>query len=108
VLGESVAAAIAGLDTGSSGTAVVVALLGLAIAAAVWWLYFDRWQGMPAGRVRSGAVWAQGHFFMFAGIAAAAVGVSMLSRRPLTASRSGSPNGSRSAPAWPPTCWPWR
>jgi low temperature requirement protein LtrA len=75
VLGESVAAAVAGLDTGSSGTAVMVALFGLAIAAAVWWLYFDRWQGMPAGRVRSGAVWAQGHFFVFAGIAAAAVGV---------------------------------
>jgi low temperature requirement protein LtrA len=75
VLGESVAAAIAGLDTGSSGTAVVVALFGLAIAAAVWWLYFDRWQNMPAGGVRSGAVWAQGHFFVFAGIAAASVGV---------------------------------
>jgi low temperature requirement protein LtrA len=75
VLGESVAGTIAGLDTGSSVAAVAAGLWGLVIAAAVWWLYFDRWQGMPAGSVRSGAVWAQGHFFVFAGIAAAAVGV---------------------------------
>jgi low temperature requirement protein LtrA len=50
-------------------------VLGLVIAAAIWWLYFDRWRGMPAGGIRSGFVWAQGHLLVFAGIAAAAVGV---------------------------------
>jgi low temperature requirement protein LtrA len=75
VLGESVVAIVAGLDTGSSTAAVVIASLGLAIAGAVWWLYFDRWRGMPVGTMRSGFVWAQGHLFVFAGIAAAAVGV---------------------------------
>jgi low temperature requirement protein LtrA len=47
----------------------------LAIAGAVWWLYFDRFRGMPDVSVRAGFVWAQGHLLVFAGIAAAAVGV---------------------------------
>ena len=73
MLGESVVAIVAGLDAGA--TSVSVALLGLVIAAAVWWLYFDRFRGMPAQSVRAGFVWAQGHLLVFAGIAAAAVGV---------------------------------
>ncbi len=73
VLGESVVATVAGLDAGAAS--VTIALLGLVIAAAVWWLYFDRFRGMPAQTVRGGFVWAQGHLFVFAGIAAAAVGV---------------------------------
>ena len=75
VLGESVVATIASLDTHACTAAVVVALLGLAIAAAIWWLYFDRWRSMPAGGLGSGYVWAQGHLLVFAGIAATAVGI---------------------------------
>jgi low temperature requirement protein LtrA len=75
VLGESVVATIASLDAHACLAAVVVALLGLVIAAAIWWLYFDRWRSMPAGGLRSGYVWAQGHLLVFAGIAAAAVGI---------------------------------
>ena len=75
VLGESVVATIASLDAHSCTAAVVVALLGLVIAAAIWWLYFDRWRSMPSGGLRSGYVWAQGHLLVFAGIAAAAVGI---------------------------------
>ena len=75
VLGESVVSTISGVDTGTCTAAVAVALLGLAIAAAIWWLYFDRWRAMPAGGMRSGYVWAQVHLLVFAGIAAAAVGI---------------------------------
>jgi low temperature requirement protein LtrA len=75
VLGESIVAVVAGLDTGSEVSAVLIAALGLVIAAAIWWLYFDRFRGMPGGSVRAGFVWAQGHLLVFAGIAAAAVGV---------------------------------
>lgn len=77
VLGESVVVTVGGLQTESSGAAVVVALLGLVVAAAIWWLYFDRFRGMPAGGLRSGWAWAQGHLLVFAGIAAAAVGVEL-------------------------------
>jgi low temperature requirement protein LtrA len=75
VLGESVVSTIASLETRACTAAVAVALLGLAIAAAIWWLYFDRWRSMPAGGLRSGYVWAQGHLLVFAGIAATAVGI---------------------------------
>ena len=77
VLGESVAATATGLDPHADAGAVFTAVAGLAIAGAVWWMYFDRWRGMPAGGLRSGWVWAQGHLFVFAGIAAAAVGVAI-------------------------------
>jgi low temperature requirement protein LtrA len=75
VLGESVVAAVAGLDTGSSLEAALVAILGFIMAAAIWWQYFDRWQAMPGSGQPSGFVWAQGHYLVFAGIAAAAVGI---------------------------------
>lgn len=76
VLGESVVVTVAGLDTGGSQGAVVVAVLGFVAAAAVWWLYFGVFRAMPVeGGFRGRFVWAQGHLFVFAGIAAAAVGV---------------------------------
>jgi low temperature requirement protein LtrA len=75
VLGESVATVVAGLDTGGSASAVLTALAGFAIAAGIWWVYFDRWRPMPGGGLRAGWVWAQGHILVFAGIAAIAVGV---------------------------------
>jgi len=78
VLGESivVAVAVAGLETGSSVAAALVAALGFVIAAAIWWLYFGIFRSMPIDRgFGSRFVWAQGHLLVFGGIAAAAVGV---------------------------------
>jgi len=76
VLGESVVVTVAGLDTGGSVAAVLVALAGFVLAAAIWWLYFDLFRRMPVDRGFGGRfVWAQGHYLVFAGIAAAAVGV---------------------------------
>jgi low temperature requirement protein LtrA len=75
VLGESVVVTVAGLDTGSSLDAALIGVLGFVMAAAVWWVYFDRWRRMPGSGRPAGFVWAQGHYLLFAGIAAAAVGV---------------------------------
>ncbi len=76
VLGESVVVTVAGLQTGARPVAVVVAVLGFSLAAVIWWLYFELFNSMPVARGFTGRfVWAQGHFFVFAGIAAAAVGV---------------------------------
>ena len=77
VLGESIVATAGGLDTASSGAAVAIALLGFVAAATVWWVYFGRWRSMPGSNHPAGFVWAQGHFLVFAGIAAAAVGVEL-------------------------------
>jgi low temperature requirement protein LtrA len=77
VLGESVVATISSLDARWCTAAILVALLGLVLAAAIWWLYFDRWRSMPVGGLRSGYVWAQGHLLVFAGIAATAVGLEL-------------------------------
>jgi low temperature requirement protein LtrA len=78
VLGESVVATVSGLQARWCTSAVLTALLGLTLAAAIWWLYFDRWRAMPAGGMRSGYVWAQGHLLVFAGIAATAVGLEFM------------------------------
>ncbi|MGH3614559.1 MAG: low temperature requirement protein A [Pseudonocardia sp.] len=76
VLGESVVVTVAGLDTGARFAAVLVAVLGFVLAATVWWLYFGLFASMPVAHGVGGRfVWAQGHFLVFAGIAAAAVGV---------------------------------
>lgn len=75
VLGESIVAIVAGLDARREPSALLIAVLGLVMAAAIWWLYFDRFRGMPGRTIRAGFVWAQGHLLIFAGIAAAAVGI---------------------------------
>jgi low temperature requirement protein LtrA len=77
VLGESVVATVSSLHPVWCTAAVATALLGLAIAAAIWWLYFDRWRAMPAGGIGAGYVWAQGHLLVFAGIASTAVGLEL-------------------------------
>lgn len=38
VLGESIVVTVAGLQTGSSVAAALVAVLGFVVAAAIWWL----------------------------------------------------------------------
>ncbi|MGH3147381.1 MAG: low temperature requirement protein A [Rubrobacter sp.] len=84
VLGESVVVITAPLvDTSWRPGSVLVAILGFVMAACIWWLYFDRvddraiaqsFTGGVGGVVRS-HVWGYGHLAVWAGIAAASVGV---------------------------------
>jgi low temperature requirement protein LtrA len=78
VLGESVVRTIAGLQSGAGTTAAVVAIVGAMLAATIWWVYFGWFRSMPDVSRGARFVWAQAHFFVFAGIAAAAVGVELL------------------------------
>ena len=78
VLGESVVAVSAGLgevrlNTAATGTAV----LGFAIAAALWWSYFETVSSsaLDRGRLLASFLWGYGHFFVYAGIAVIAVGI---------------------------------
>ena len=60
-LGESIVALGAGASVDLSGEVYVAAVLGVALAAALWWIYFDvvalvtaqRLEQAPAGRVRN-------------------------------------------------------
>ena len=78
VLGESVVAASAALAaTGFDARSGVTAALGFAVAAAIWWIYFDsvRWTALGREGLRRSFTWGYGHLLVFAGIAATAVGV---------------------------------
>lgn len=79
VLGESIVVAVTGLETGSSGQAVLVAVTGFVIAVCIWWVYFGRVGVIPdRDRLLPAFLWGYGHLLVFAGIAAAAVGVEFL------------------------------
>jgi low temperature requirement protein LtrA len=78
VLGESIVVVAAG--TAVTGLALVPALVGVAgfaLAACVWWIYFDGVKpiGLRRENLLSSFIWGYGHLLIFAGIAAAAVGV---------------------------------
>ena len=86
VLGESIV--VTGL--GVAGTqwavgSVVVAALGFAAVGSLWWLYFDRVDESAVERAYTGGVrelligfaWAYGHLFVYAGLAAIAVGIEL-------------------------------
>jgi low temperature requirement protein LtrA len=78
VLGESVVAASAALAAaGFDARSGITAALGFAVAAAVWWIYFDsvRWTALGREGLRRSFTWGYGHLLVFAGIAATAVGV---------------------------------
>ena len=78
VLGESVVAASAALAAaGFDARSGVTAALGFAVAAAIWWIYFDsvRWTALGREGLRRSFTWGYGHLLVFAGIAATAVGV---------------------------------
>ena len=80
VLGESVVAVSAGAaEAGWSGPVALAAVVGFALAAAVWWLYFSFVGAGALKRTRllAAFVWGYGQLFIFAGIAAAAVGVEL-------------------------------
>ena len=78
VLGESVVAVGASLaDSGFDLWAGVTAALGFGVAAALWWIYFDsvRWSPLTRESLLRSFTWGYGHLLVFAGVAAAAVGV---------------------------------
>jgi low temperature requirement protein LtrA len=78
VLGESVVAVVAGLvNVRLTPAAAVTGALGFTLAAAIWWLYFEFVKPIGLSRDRLGAafLWGYGHLAVYAGIAAASVGV---------------------------------
>jgi low temperature requirement protein LtrA len=77
VLGESVLAVAAGTaGTGWYPAVVATGVLGFAIAACIWWLYFD-YVGASGLQIspRASFFWGYGHLLIYAGIAASGVGI---------------------------------
>ena len=78
VLGESIVAVAAGVSsTGWQFASALTAATGFGIAACVWWVYFDFVEstGLQRDAIVRAFVWGYGHFGVYAGIAAAAIGV---------------------------------
>jgi low temperature requirement protein LtrA len=85
-LGESIVAIGVGAEVGVDAGVVVAAILGIAVASAVWWLYFDvvamlaarDLAALPPGRERNERArdgYSYLHFPMVAGIVFAALGL---------------------------------
>jgi len=80
LLGESVLASTVGvqssLQAGISVDLVVIALAGLVLLFALWWLYFSEpaGEGLERNRGRS-FLWGYGHFGIFAALAAVGSGL---------------------------------
>jgi low temperature requirement protein LtrA len=85
-LGESIVAIGAGSDAGLTAGIAVAAVLGIALAAALWWIYFDvvavvaarRLVAAPVGREQNEMArdsYSYLHFLMVAGIVLVALGV---------------------------------
>lgn len=85
VLGESFIKVVGGLAGRGIGVdALLLSGLGFAVAASVWWLYFDHTHGAvvrstPAARY----VWVYGHLPLMVGITALGVGLKKLALLPL-------------------------
>jgi low temperature requirement protein LtrA len=85
-LGESIVALGVGADAGLAGGEILAAVLGMLLAAAMWWAYFDhvsitavqRLEETPAGRERNELArdgYSLLHFPLVAGIVLAAFGL---------------------------------
>jgi low temperature requirement protein LtrA len=85
-IGESIVAIGVGATAGIGAGVVAAAVLGIAVAAAIWWLYFDvvamlaerDLTSLPAGRERNERArdtYSYLHFPMVAGIVLAALGL---------------------------------
>ena len=81
VLGESVSASAIGVQKGLaahgvSGALVAIAVAGLVLLFALWWLYFlePAGEGLSSKRGRA-FYWGYGHFFVFAALAALGAGL---------------------------------
>jgi low temperature requirement protein LtrA len=83
VLGESVAAATVAFrgafDEGGEHTVELLrlAVAGLVVVCALWWLYFDRSAHQLLGRLRTSILWGYGHYFIFASAAAVGAGLAV-------------------------------
>jgi low temperature requirement protein LtrA len=77
VLGESVVGVAAELSDRLNVAATATAGLAFAIAAAIWWSYFETVSssGLSRDRLGDAFLWGYGHLFGYAGIAAGAVGL---------------------------------
>lgn len=82
VLGESVSASAAGVQnalarSGFSGALVWIAVAGLVLLFALWWLYFlePAAEGLRARRGARSFYWGYGHYFVFASLAALGAGL---------------------------------
>jgi low temperature requirement protein LtrA len=81
VLGESVASATVAfrgaLDEsgGHAGALLRLAVSGLVIVFALWWLYFDRPVPDRPAPLHSSLAWGYGHYFIFASAAAFGAGL---------------------------------
>jgi low temperature requirement protein LtrA len=85
-LGESIVAIGVGAEAGVTAGVAVAAVLGVAVAAAQWWLYFDVVALVAARRLHNAAEGSERnrlgrdsysylHFFMVAGIVLVALGM---------------------------------
>lgn len=88
LLGECVSAttiAVQGIVSahGVSANLLMVAISGLVLLFALWWLYFmgDTGERLRERRERS-FIWAYGHYFVFASIAAIGAGIEVAVERP--------------------------
>jgi low temperature requirement protein LtrA len=80
VLGESIVVVAAGIAEFNLETDVLLtAAVGFGIAACAWWVYFDYMDASALSRntLLPAFVWGYGHLLIFAGIAAASVGVQL-------------------------------
>lgn len=77
VLGESVVAVAASLGGDAGLRRGLTAALGFGVAACLWWVYFGsvRWSSLTRDSLLRSFTWGYGHLFVFAGVAASAVGV---------------------------------
>ncbi|MCY1142670.1 low temperature requirement protein A [Actinoplanes sp. Pm04-4] len=84
VLGESVAAATVAVQSGFGadieyeGPLIRLAVAGVVIVFALWWVYFDRSAHNLLTSLRTSLLWGYGHYFIFG--AAAAVGAGLAVR----------------------------
>jgi low temperature requirement protein LtrA len=83
VLGEAVSAATIAFRDGLDETArhtpalLRLAIAGVVIVFALWWLYFDRPVHRPFPSLRTSLAWGYGHYFIFASAAAAGAGLAV-------------------------------
>jgi low temperature requirement protein LtrA len=83
VLGETVSAATLAVrgafDEGGheTGPLLELAVAGVIIVFALWWIYFDRSARNLLSTLRGSMMWGYGHYFIFASAAAVGAGLSV-------------------------------
>ena len=83
VLGEAIASATVAIRTGLDGgeyltDLVSLAIAGLIIVFALWWLYFDRPAHGLLTSLRTSILWGYGHYFILASAAAVGAGLGVV------------------------------